>query len=728
MFCKNCGKEFPEGAKFCDACGTKLEENNVAVEEAAVENVKETEVTPVEEAPVAEAPVAEAPVEEAPVAEAPKKKKKLGKVIISAAVIVAVLGATVFASFPYVKNFVEKTFSSPEKYYQNVEERSVNEIGSAIADVFDEIKKSGKNAEENLNAINNGKATKSEFDGKKISADLSLTLGDSIIELLNAESNMDLDVFRKIGIGFDMSEKDGLAALGAKLSLSDGKIISANVTATEDAEIYAELPELSDTAMKMDILRLLGFDSLEDIYSLPEYKNTFEKSFALINALPDGETAEKIISRYAEVILAEIDNVDKYSEKVSVGEIKVNATCLEAEIDEKTLASIVLAAIREFEDDDELHDIVDAFMAATGESEKGEFKKYLKDAPLYDNAKDVMDDAFEGFGEIVIKTYVNAKGEVLGHEIEYQDSTISAFYVTKGKKTAFELDVEAEGSSVTILGEGTLKNGIFNGEATLEAMSIDVAKIEIVDFDTENAFNGTLILHPSKTIASMLSEYETDDVSSLLGISIDSLGIDLSKLSLEVAMENSEDKGSFSIDFKSDKNSIVKIETKCNVTDAEKIKLPEKSIEVADEIGLMSWIGTLDIDGFTSSLPEEVMNILTLITESGILGSEDDYYYDEDSYSEEDYYNDYYRDEDGYGYESEYIEGADSMFDIGIDTDYVYDYGFNEDYNDSTTGSSAFDDYNYGNADDYYYGNADDYFYGDADAYYYGDADAYYGY
>ncbi|MBO5908718.1 MAG: zinc ribbon domain-containing protein, partial [Clostridia bacterium] len=109
MFCKNCGKEFPEGAKFCDACGAKLEENTEVTEQAVTEELKET----VADTPEAiEEKVAEAPVEDepAPVAEAPKKKG-LGKLIIAISAIVAVLGVTVFASFPYVKNFVEKTFS-----------------------------------------------------------------------------------------------------------------------------------------------------------------------------------------------------------------------------------------------------------------------------------------------------------------------------------------------------------------------------------------------------------------------------------------------------------------------------------------------------------------------------------------------------------------------------------------------------------------------------------------
>ncbi len=34
MFCRNCGKELPDGAKFCNGCGTKVGEGNVANKEA----------------------------------------------------------------------------------------------------------------------------------------------------------------------------------------------------------------------------------------------------------------------------------------------------------------------------------------------------------------------------------------------------------------------------------------------------------------------------------------------------------------------------------------------------------------------------------------------------------------------------------------------------------------------------------------------------------------------
>ena len=57
MFCPNCGTKAEEGALFCGACGTNLQNSFVPVEEVP------TQETPVQETPVQETPVQEAPVQ-----------------------------------------------------------------------------------------------------------------------------------------------------------------------------------------------------------------------------------------------------------------------------------------------------------------------------------------------------------------------------------------------------------------------------------------------------------------------------------------------------------------------------------------------------------------------------------------------------------------------------------------------------------------------------------------
>ncbi len=71
MICKQCGKEIPDGSKFCLECGAPVEAEKPA-EEVPCEVAEET---PVADVPVAEAPAEEKPCEEC-AKEAPAKPEK----------------------------------------------------------------------------------------------------------------------------------------------------------------------------------------------------------------------------------------------------------------------------------------------------------------------------------------------------------------------------------------------------------------------------------------------------------------------------------------------------------------------------------------------------------------------------------------------------------------------------------------------------------------------------
>ena len=62
MFCKNCGKELKDGAKFCASCGAQMPvEEPVATENEAKETPAQQEnaeqIQPVEEAPAFKEPI-----------------------------------------------------------------------------------------------------------------------------------------------------------------------------------------------------------------------------------------------------------------------------------------------------------------------------------------------------------------------------------------------------------------------------------------------------------------------------------------------------------------------------------------------------------------------------------------------------------------------------------------------------------------------------------------------
>lgn len=96
MFCEKCGKDNPEGMKFCETCGAPLEAEEVVEEVAAEEVVAEevaaevVEETPIEEEPASEEPATsyEETYEDAP---APVEDNKQRIIKIAVAVVVAII-------------------------------------------------------------------------------------------------------------------------------------------------------------------------------------------------------------------------------------------------------------------------------------------------------------------------------------------------------------------------------------------------------------------------------------------------------------------------------------------------------------------------------------------------------------------------------------------------------------------------------------------------------------
>ena len=625
MFCTNCGKELKDGTKFCPICGSKQEI---------------TEPAPVVEEP---APVAQEPVpvaeEPAPVAEEPKPKKKKGKgkaIIISVAAIVAVLGISVAAAFPYVKDFVAKTFLPADKYYQSIESSVINDSSENIVTTVESIKKWSDTARDNFKALKKGESVKgsSHFEGKKISTDLTVSLGDSLMSLLSDMAVVDLTSLNEVTLGIDVSQKEDLASFDLNFLLGKDKVITAQAVMDINGDMYVSVPELSDTAMKFNIYEMAGVGSLEEIYNTPEMEEAFDAIFALIDALPSGEECADLVDTYTDVVLENLDDVEKSTDTVSVGDIEKKVTVIEVTIDEKTLEKVVLSLAREMEDDDVIWDFLEKLVALDSGANAKEYVREMKDM-FEDFDKDDIKGAFEGFGEIKLNTFVDAKGSILGREIEYMDYTFSFITLENGKNIATEIIADIEGMSFEIKGEGTLKKDTLNGTYTITAMSQDIAEIEVKNFNIkDDNFNGTFTVKPSKTISSMLSAYETDDIEDELGVSLDSLGIDLSDIALVIDFKGEEEKSSFSLALMSKSKEVVSFAINTSLSEIKSINVPEKFTKVASEEDIEKWASTIDPITFISSLPQPIADIISQFEYSSE-DNEDDYYYDEDYYLEE---------------------------------------------------------------------------------------------
>lgn len=159
MLCGKCGKENPEGAKFCEACGEELAaavvEETVAVEEPAVEVPVEEIQTPAEEAPVAEENYGE-------VSEKPANKLSIAKIIVAVvAIIVVIFGLkAIFGKGPedVVKNQVKAINKAKVSYALKVMPKGIAK----------EIKKDDDKIEEMEEAMEKTKELLKDRYGKNV--------------------------------------------------------------------------------------------------------------------------------------------------------------------------------------------------------------------------------------------------------------------------------------------------------------------------------------------------------------------------------------------------------------------------------------------------------------------------------------------------------------------------------------------------------------------------------
>ena len=603
MFCKNCGAETKPNAKFCDVCGARLEEQ---VQDA--QNTQET--TPVQETVVEAQPVQEAnPVPEAVSAVAKRSKSSLFATIGIAVVAVAV----VVGAFPYIKNAVTKLFTSPEGYYRAVEQNAIEDGVSTVTELVDDYKNT---AEDALSGGSYLDYCFSALDNKKVESKFNINIGNSIIKAASDSLGYDLSSFKNIGFGYDVALKDDVAGMDLSLSLGGKNIVAANVVLNiDDGEVYVELPKLADKAIKIDIEELAGVD-FDEMLSSAEADEAMQMLSAVVEAVPDSKTLDKILGRYIDVVLEEIDDVEQEKDEISVGDIDAKCTALQVTVKGKTLEKILKALLKEAKDDDDLWDIAEDFMEAV-EPGSADLIDEARDSldDNYDEMIDELDGAFEGFDKLEYTTYVNSKGEIIGRDIEYADMKIALYALEKGNNRAFEISMQQGGIKYfSVIGEGKESRGTYNGEISLEVAGQDVAVIEVSDFDTKEALKGKFVLKPSKTVSSMLPSL-VSDLEDEMGISLKDFGIDVSNVSLAVEYNTTKKKdeivdASYSIELRSGSNSIIGISVDSVVSDAKKISAPSGAVNVRDEDDLEDWANDIDLSALLDSLPDDIGNIL----------------------------------------------------------------------------------------------------------------------
>ena len=550
--------------------------------------VNENEATPVAE-PVAEPvvdSVAEKVVAEPVVVEdgfatadfdAPKKPKKGKKAIIIIAIIVVVLGligGAIALFWNSIAGFFIKNFGSDEDYLKFVEYNALSAYVDDVAMVY-------------------GNATESFTEGTATNVALNVEVSDTAHDLLKEYLAADVSWLKSISLEGNTKTDGDLQSTDAILKLSGKEILNASVIVDQaEGKAYLAILNLSEKYM-------------EEKIQIPEaYKELLSEEF--IAKLPAEKDFSNITKRYLEIALDNLNDVEKSTETVEIGDVSQKLTVLELTISEKDLYDICMDVLKEFKNDKEVKNII-----------KGVLKQ-LEDEGLIDDANDALDELYDELDEAidnlkeadvdsdkemaVLTDYVNSKHEIVGRTLSVGGrKALEYLKATDGDEFAYELDYSG---AMKVKGEGTIKSDIVNATYTVTVQNIEVATLTVEDFD-EAAFddgyiNGKFTVKPSEELLSqVIPDSQINSVIKLLdpGVCVD--------------INTGKDNGSIKVSLLSKDQVLVTVSASGTVSDDNSISVPDDSDVVSQD----EWASELDINKIIDALkeagvPTELLNVL----------------------------------------------------------------------------------------------------------------------
>lgn len=639
MFCENCGSPLGEADKFCMKCGYRVSTaaeqsaptvaeqsapNAPSEEQAAPSEAGATEVLNQQAAPEASleeqamtleagatevlnqqmAPTAAAQmvpnepyVQAAAAEEVPRKKgffrRHLGWMIT--VVVLAVGAVAAVANASAINNFVHKTFSSPEKYYQYVEKKAMEDKTESIAANY-----------QNYLLSNVGK------DNQGATASIELELTDEGSDWLSMAglAGIDLSDLRSGKITLDVDSQDGLTGMRLLAGLNGVDIGALELIMNMDTQyFYAGAPDFNETMLGIDY-GAMGADAVD-------YEEQIEQMRALQEVLPSQKELEKMLNRYMDAMLGCVENVEKESETLEAEGVSQKCTALEVTIDSGLVEDMLKALYEEMEGDDELKQIFVDVAEVMEAEEDGEdlFEEFL------DGMKDELDDLeyeMDDEMEIVMTVYVDGKGVVRGRKLEfdsdYDSVELSCIMPRSGSEFGYELSMSAEGVTHTLAGSGKYSGNKINGEFELKSSGARIVELTVKDFDTEKMKkgypNGSITISPSKQMGALLYGMVPGGEGYATG-----LPAILSDLQLTLDMETSEKKENIVLSLLYEEEKMVSLTLTSESRKAKDVEEPTDVMEMEDEMDFAKWLEDFDWDELIdrledADLPSVLLNAL----------------------------------------------------------------------------------------------------------------------
>ena len=537
---------------------------------------------------------------------ASKYKKNAGSISLIVILIVAaivVIGGIAFVATGAASKFVHSTFDSPKKYFSYVvKEDLMGKGSSSIASVAEKYSK---------NVLNTDMAMEEE---------ITITIGergDKYLSMLKSEG-LNLSWFEKAGLKYSINSKDDVMEINTSLSLNEKTIISPNlIFDTKKNDLYFQIPEASKNYGKVN---------------LDDYSEMFEEVMAryekMMEAYPDSKELKKLASKYLDIVLDQLDNIEKEKgASLTVKGVTQKCTLLKVKIKPAQIEKIVKAVCKELAKDKDVEKLLKEYL----DSMYGDYD--------WIDVDEVLDNAMENIGEvadefdaedlgidnITVELYLDGNGSIIGRVLKIQSTyddeiTVKLACATSKKEVGFEASVEYDDTKAGIEGTGKLKGSKLTGDYFFKLNGVKLVKLAVEDFDVSAFEKGNLKGHFNVSFDDEVEDLMDSDLIYELPYearyALRSLGGAVANYGLDLIVDIQEKKHSVDIGIQDDGDDIVRIAFKGKTKGASKVKIPTKDVskleddsEFEEFISDMSWDkikDALEDAGVSSKLMEEI--------------------------------------------------------------------------------------------------------------------------
>ncbi len=565
-FCKKCGNVLTDGAKFCGKCGEP-------------------------------APPVQPFAEPAPAAETiqinnqysqPPKKKKTGRIVaLSVLAVIVVLAAVLLLNMRSIRASMLR-WGDPVKYFRYIEQEASDDVIDAALVVYE-------------NAVNNAK---NPLEGT--SSSMKFTVGKDFRNFLPGMLGMtadeeDLAWMDHLGIDSSVRMKDDLAAIDLDFIANGTLIVGADmVMDMQENAMYLTLPELSEQSIRIDLAEIYGMDSTE-LYNAAEIQALYA---AMAEAMPDAKTLEKLADKYMGILLEHVDHVEKAEETCSIQGIEQNVLTLEATISEENAIAAMVQVMQEMRTDKDVEKIIRSLAELDVH-----FGEEINADEFYEEFQNALDMAIEsaeyeyaGCETLYLKDYIDRHGKVIGRRIS-TDYSVDAGYLilSDGKEFAFEAGAE----DMKISGEGNKDGSTWK----LYADEQELVVLRVSDWQNTNLKKQKLDFTASLSLGRDVVDEMTYNMDNPMIKTI------LMNAALTIDVDADGDASNVVLGLQANGMNVIQISAETTAIEAGKIEVPSSSLEGTDDMEMMQWASSLDVDRILKNLeaagiPREILDMV----------------------------------------------------------------------------------------------------------------------